>query len=201
MDTGTAGRSRDRATAGLKRTDAAALSLSPRGCPAKTGRSRRPYTSRQPKADSVNSRGPNDFACAKDAITMTDQFSATGPFLWPEDRPYWMPDTLLGRVPMPSVPSSDVWDRASPTEPQAATPFVAGGGLLGSLARPKDDPNSNGGLFGNLLPAMSTSYLSPVPQAPSWDSVPTYPIAGTQFSPELPSPTAWASFGANAFGE
>jgi hypothetical protein len=130
---------------------------------------------------------------------MTDQFPAFGPFLRPESWPYWMPDTLLGRVPMPSVPSNDVWDRAPSTESQATTPDVAGGGLLGSLARPKDDPSSNGGILGNLLPSLSSFHLAPVPQAPSWDSVPTYPTAGTpQLSPELPSPTAWASFGADA---
>jgi Large polyvalent protein-associated domain 3 len=129
---------------------------------------------------------------------MTDQILPAGPFPRPQDWPYWIPDTLLGRVPMPSVPSNDVWDRASPIESPAAMPAVSNGGLLGSLASLNDDRSSNGGLLGNLLPALSGSYLSPVPQAPSWESIPTYPTAGApQLSPELPSPTSWASYGAS----
>jgi hypothetical protein len=148
--------------------------------------------------DRVRSREPGDFPRAKDAITMTDQILPAGPFPRPQDWPYWIPDTLLGRVPMPSVPSNDVWDRASPIESPAAMPAVSNGGLLGSLASLNDDRSSNGGLLGNLLPALSGSYLSPVPQAPSWESIPTYPTAGApQLSPELPSPTSWASYGAS----
>jgi hypothetical protein len=129
---------------------------------------------------------------------MTDQILPAGPFPRPQDWPYWMPDTLLGRLPMPSVPSNDVWDRVSPIESPAAMPAVSNSGLLGSLASLNDDRSSNGGLLGNLLPALSRSYLSPVPQAPSWESIATYPTAGApQPSPELPSPTACANYGAS----
>jgi hypothetical protein len=129
---------------------------------------------------------------------MTDQLLPADPFLRPENWPFWMPDTLLGRVPMPNVPPSDVWDRTSSTESQATTPALPAGGLLGSLMRSKDDPSSHGGLFSNLLPSLSAYHLAPVPQAASWDSVPTYPTAGMpQLSPELPSPTSWASHSAS----
>src|SRR5436190_20585465 len=103
----------------------------------------------------------------EDAITMTDQILPAGPFPRSQDWPYWMPDTLLGRLPMPSVPSDDVWDWTSQIAPRAAMPVVSNGGLLGSLAPPNDDRSSNGGLLGNLLPVLSRSYPSPVPQAQS----------------------------------
>jgi hypothetical protein len=50
---------------------------------------------------------------------MTDQLPPTGPFPRPQDWPYWMPDTLLGHLPMPSVPSNDVWKMSPPAGPSA----------------------------------------------------------------------------------
>jgi hypothetical protein len=47
-------------------------------------------------------------------------------------------------------------------------------------------------------------YLSPVPQAPSWDSVPTYPLDGAgKIFPQPPSPTSWgaSTLGVNAAGD